>query len=84
MENEKIKALVKEAIEEERRERRQQILWLILESFLIGCIGAAVFIAGLAIILSQGATFGSGFGLGIFTIVDVFFIYSTMRSLKVN
>ena len=84
MENEKIKALVKEAIEEDRKERSKQMAESILESFLMGCLGALVFIAAMSIIiqiilLQPQATFSAAFVFGAVTIVDILFIYYLVR-----
>ena len=79
MKNEQIKVLIKEAIEEDRKERHKQMSDAILESLMLGSIGGFVFILGLSIILSQGATFASGLELEAFAIFDIFLIYGLVK-----
>ena len=79
MADEHIKALIKEVIEKDRKERHKQMSRAILESFLLGALGGSVFIFGVSIILLHGATFTSGFVLGAFAIFDVFLIYSLVK-----
>ena len=84
MENEKIKAIVKEAIEEERKERRKQMPKAILESLMLGSLGAVAFTTVMSMVLriiliQPRATFADGFVLGAFTIFDIFFIYRLVK-----
>ena len=84
MKNEQIKALVKEAIEEDRKERSKQKATAILESFLMGSLGALGFIAAMSIIMQiiltqPQATFSAAFVFGAVTIVDILFIYHLVR-----
>ena len=64
MENEKIKAIVKEAIEEDKKERIQAHI----DHFIIGVLGGVFFIMFLLIaaLFSFGFIGGTIFGIGIF------------------
>ena len=81
MENEKIKALVKEAIDEERKERSKQIRQAILDALLSGTIGALLFVAAVIVIVTFfGATsFISGIAVTTFAIIDAFLINSLLQ-----
>ena len=72
MENEKIKALVKEAIEEDRKERVQAHI----DHFGIGIAGAVFFFIflGFAALFSFGFIGGMIFGIGIFLDFDIILI----------
>ena len=81
MENEKIKAIVKEAIDEERKERSKQIRQAILDALLSGTIGALLFVAAVIVIVTFfGATsFISGIAVTTFAIIDAFLINSLLQ-----
>ena len=81
MENEKIKALVKEAIEEDRKERSKQIRQAILDPLLSGTIGALFFVAFLIFIVALfGASlFMMGFAVAVLAIIDAFLINSLLQ-----
>ena len=87
MENEKIKALVKEAIEEDRREHRKQILRLIVSSFLIGGSGALFFFWGLSGVIILITLFGlnnfiAGSFIGVIIGVDIWLIAYLVRCVN--
>ena len=81
MENEKIKAIVKEAIEEERKERSKQIHGAILDSLFAGTIGALLFVAFLIFIVALfGASlFMMGFAVAVVAIICAFMINSMIQ-----
>ena len=81
MENEKIKALVKEAIEEERKERSKQIRQAILDPLLSGTIGALFFVAFLIFIVAlfKAFPFMIGVAVAVLAIIDAFLINSLLQ-----
>ena len=81
MENEKIKAIVKEAIEEDRKERSRQVRMAISDSLFAGTIGALVFVATLLIIvvLFRAVPFMMGFTIAVVAIIDAFMIRGTIQ-----
>lgn len=84
MKNEQIKTLIKEAIEEDRKERSEQMHITILESFLMGSIGGLSFIVLTAIIIwiiqtHPQATFLAAFVFGALTIIDVLLIHHFVK-----
>ena len=84
MKNEQIKTLIKEAIEEDRKERSKKVRMVISDSFLIGSIGGLLFIVLTAIIIQiiqthPQATFLAAFVFEAVTIIDMLFIHHLVR-----
>ncbi len=72
MADEHIKALIKKAIEEDRKERHKQMSQAILKSFLIGGSGALFFFWGLSGVILLITLFGlNNFIAGSFVGVDI-------------
>jgi ABC-type multidrug transport system permease subunit len=71
MKDEHIKALIKEAIEEDRKERHAVYLW----SFLAGLAGALIFFIPFPILLATHFNFIFSIGAGFVYAFDIWLMY---------